>query len=191
MIPLLCALFILCIFFFIESKLRFSEEAKSWKASAADKNTTLNIRRIFGINFLCLALSFLFIYFNLFILFKDNNYAFIGSGVMLTGLAFRVAAVKTLRQYYTRTLKVSSDQKIINTGLYKYVRHPGYLGVLMVWVGAGISSDNYLALSIITVLNVSVYHFRMNAEEEMLNSAFGDEYTNYKKRTFRLIPFVY
>jgi len=110
---------------------------------------------------------------------------------MVTGLIIMIFATSTLKEYYTRTLKILSNQKIVKTGLYRFVRHPGYLGVIMMWIGAGISSDNYLILIGIMVISLPIYHYRMNSEEKMLLEAFGEEYQDYKKQTWRIIPLIY
>jgi len=82
-------------------------------------------------------------------LFNDPWLAFSGNVIMAIGLLIRVFAVLTLKEYYTRTLKIQENQKIIDVGLYKHLRHPGYLGLIMIWTGAGLSSNNYLILIIV------------------------------------------
>ena len=110
---------------------------------------------------------------------------------MIIGLITRITATHTLKQYYTRTLKIQPDQKVIDFGLYKYLRHPGYLGLIMIWTGASIASNNWLIFVFVTLSSILVYHYRMESEEQMLISAFGESYINYKKRTWRLVPWLY
>ena len=191
MLPLIFSFILIAVFFSIESRLRFGEEAKSLDAAERDKKSTSYIFKIFGINILCLLSVFIFNYFNLFKLFNNPFTAFVGIVLMLLGLFFRIYAVITLREYYTRTLKTITNQKIIAKGMYKFIRHPGYLGLILIWIGAGVSSNNYLALIIISILTISVYQFRIINEEKMLIEAFGDEYIKYKKNTWRLLPPLY
>jgi protein-S-isoprenylcysteine O-methyltransferase len=124
-------------------------------------------------------------------LFNEPWLAFSGNVIMAIGLLIRVFAVLTLKEYYTRTLKIQENQKIIDVGLYKHLRHPGYLGLIMIWTGAGLSSNNYLILIIVALLTLSAYHYRMNSEEKMLIEAFGDDYKSYMKRTWRIVPLIY
>ena len=190
-ISLIIALAILAIFFSVESSLRFGEEAKSMKTTEKDKKSTFWLGTMFGINVFILLSSFLLNHYRLFPLFHNQILTFSGTLIMLTGLFIRIMATRTLREYYTRTLKIQENQKVINTGLYRYIRHPGYLGVILIWTGAGISSDNYVGLISVLLITFSVYHYRMNSEEIMLTEAFGDDYRNYKKTTRRIIPFIY
>jgi protein-S-isoprenylcysteine O-methyltransferase Ste14 len=75
--------------------------------------------------------------------------------------------------------------------MYKYIRHPGYVGSILQWLGAGIASYNIVVLSIITITTVVVYHYRIKSEERMLIEGIGDNYKDYMKRTKKVIPGVY
>ncbi|MGA3012915.1 MAG: isoprenylcysteine carboxylmethyltransferase family protein [Bacteroidales bacterium] len=191
MIPLKIALAICFIYLMIESQLRYGKEARSLKTTERDGKSTFYLRILIEVNLLLLLSGFLLNHYKICILFNNPNQAYLGNMIMVTGLIIRVFATKTLKEYYTRTLKIQSNQKIIKTGLYKFVRHPGYLGGIMMWAGAGISSDNYLIMIGIMMISLAIYHYRMNNEEKMLLEAFGEEYQNYKERTWRIIPLIY
>jgi len=191
MIPLEIALGICFIFLMIESQLRYGKEARSLKTTEKDRKSTFYLRLLIEANFLLLLSGFLLNCYKICILFYDPTQAYWGNLIMVTGLIIRIFATSTLKEYYTRTLKILSNQKIVKTGLYRFVRHPGYLGVIMMWIGAGISSDNYLILIGIMVISLPIYHYRMNSEEKMLLEAFGEEYQDYKKQTWRIIPLIY
>lgn len=190
-IPLIIALIIIVVFFFILSFFRYGKSAKSREAGKSDKKTTSFITIAVITNILVLEAAFVLDYFKLFLLFNNPKLAYIGNFLMITGLMIRIIATRTLREYYTRTLKIQTDQELIDSGLYKFVRHPGYLGVIMVWTGAGLSANNYLVLAIVFLSTIITYHYRMTNEEKMLIDAFGDVYRDYKKRTKRLIPLIY
>jgi len=61
----------------------------------------------------------------------------------------------------------------------------------MIWIGASIASNNWLIFVFVALTSIIVYHYRMESEEQMLISAFGESYINYKKRTWRLVPWLY
>ena len=103
----------------------------------------------------------------------------------------RITATLTLKEYYTRTLRTSESQKIIKKGLYHYVRHPGYFGLIVMWLGAGLSTGNYILLALIFCQTLMVYVYRIKNEEAMLIDHFGDEYLDYKKSTKKLFPLIY
>jgi protein-S-isoprenylcysteine O-methyltransferase Ste14 len=191
MLSAIVALILIVFFFYIESSLRYGEEAKSLATTERDKKSTSYIFKVFGINIIILLAAIILNYFNICILFHNHHIALIGNVIMIMGLSFRITAVRTLREYYTRTLKTIANHKIIDSGLYKYIRHPGYLGLILFWTGAGISSNNYISATIIFVDTLAVYYYRIKSEEKMLVDAFGEDYINYKKRTWRLLPPVY
>jgi protein-S-isoprenylcysteine O-methyltransferase Ste14 len=191
MLSAIVALFLIVLFFYIESTLRYGEEAKSLAATERDNKSTSYIFKVFRFNILILLAAIIFNYFNIYNLFHNPQIALIGNIIMVLGLFFRITAVRTLREYYTRTLKTITNQKIIDSGLYKYIRHPGYLGLILFWTGAGIASNNYISMIIIFIDTLAVYFHRIRSEEKMLVDVFGEDYVNYKKRTWRLLPPIY
>jgi protein-S-isoprenylcysteine O-methyltransferase Ste14 len=110
---------------------------------------------------------------------------------MVGGLVLRVWAVRVLGAFYTRTLRTNAGQRIVAEGPYRLVRHPGYLGVLLLWLGAGLSTANWIAAATNMGFMVRAYRGRIQTEEAMLAATFGDDYARYAGRTWRLIPFVY
>jgi protein-S-isoprenylcysteine O-methyltransferase len=71
------------------------------------------------------------------------------------------------------------------------IRQPGYLGTLLVWLGAATALANWLIVSVVSIVMFRAYGKRMEAEERMLLDTFGDEYRDYMDRTRRLVPFLY
>ncbi len=191
MISLIIAFLIIIFFYSFESFLRYGDEAKNREAGQADKKSTIYLSRVFSINLLVLLSGFLLNQFTKLEIFDNHIYPYLGNLIMIIGLITRITATRTLKQYYTRTLKIQSNQKVIDFGLYKYLRHPGYLGLIMIWIGASIASNNWLIFVFVALTSIIVYHYRMESEEQMLISAFGESYINYKKRTWRLVPWLY
>jgi len=115
------------------------------------------------------------------------------AGVVLlaAGLALRAWAMTTLGRDYTRTLRTEDDQQLVDRGPYRLVRHPGYTGSLFVWVGYALGLGSWVGVAITAVLLVSVYMWRITAEEALLSRALGERYTEYQRRTKRLVPYVY
>jgi protein-S-isoprenylcysteine O-methyltransferase Ste14 len=111
--------------------------------------------------------------------------------VMLFGLGLRIWAAVTLGKYYTTTLMIAEDHKVISIGPYARVRHPGYLGEILMWLGLGVLSSNLIIVFFFTVMFVIVYLYRISVEERMLVKEFSDDYVRYQRRTRKLIPFIY
>ncbi|MEY9874843.1 protein-S-isoprenylcysteine O-methyltransferase Ste14 [Streptacidiphilus sp. MAP12-33] len=114
-----------------------------------------------------------------------------GVVVLVGGLALRAWGMRTLAGYYTRTLRTVEDQRVVQEGPYRVIRHPGYCGSLMVWIGYSLGLGSWPATVVVAALLATAYVWRIGAEERLLLSAFGPAYADYRVRTKRLIPFVY
>jgi len=78
----------------------------------------------------------------------------------------------------------------VTEGVYSVIRHPSYLGFLLAILGWMLVFRSGLGLLLLLPL-IWVLIKRMDAEEALLASAFGEEYAAYRKRTWRLIPSIY
>jgi protein-S-isoprenylcysteine O-methyltransferase Ste14 len=107
-----------------------------------------------------------------------------------TGLALRFAAVLQLGQRFSYSLLPQSEHGLMVSGLYSCVRHPAFLGLLLLTNMLGPFTGSWLgAIALATTIpNVLL---RMSQEEQELARRFGPEYCAYYARTWRLIPFVY
>lgn len=114
-----------------------------------------------------------------------------GLVLMLAGLLFRAYAIRQLGRYFVPEVAIQPGQRVIDRGLYRYLRHPSYTGTFLTVLGYGLALTNGLSLVIMLVLPGLAYYFRMNVEEAALLDAFGDEYRAYMRRTKRILPFVY
>jgi protein-S-isoprenylcysteine O-methyltransferase Ste14 len=114
-----------------------------------------------------------------------------GAAVTLAGVALRVWSVRTLGQYFTYIVKVSADQKVVETGPYRLIRHPSYTGGLLAGIGIGLSMRYGLGPVIIGGAMLASYLIRIAVEERALAEGIGEPYRAYMARTQRLIPFIW
>jgi protein-S-isoprenylcysteine O-methyltransferase len=114
-----------------------------------------------------------------------------GVAVIIAGLLLRAWGMHTLGRAYTRTLRASSDQRLVQAGPYRLIRHPGYAGSLLVWIGYALGIGNWIIAILAGALLLAAYAWRISAEETLLSSAFGTEYLQYRQHTRRLVPFLY
>ena len=106
-------------------------------------------------------------------------------------MIIRFIAIRTLGNFFTVNLAVHSDHRIIQHGLYKFIRHPSYSGLLISFIGLGLSMNNWLSLLLVVVPILLIMLHRINIEEKMLGKQFGSEYAAYRKRTWRLVPGIF
>ncbi len=114
-----------------------------------------------------------------------------GLVLLAGGLAFRTWAIRTLGRFFTAAVEVQQDQKVIQTGPFRFIRHPSYLGTVILIVGVPVLLRSYVGLVASIVLFAFAYALRISAEEKALAEELGAAYVDYQKRTWRLIPFVY
>jgi protein-S-isoprenylcysteine O-methyltransferase Ste14 len=115
----------------------------------------------------------------------------LGILLLVAGVTFRWIAIRTLGQYFTGTVLIKNDHRLISSGLYKHVRHPAYTGALVAHFGLGLSFANWFSLCFSTIPYLVAAFYRMRVEEHALEQAFGDEYLDYSKATCRLVPGLY
>jgi protein-S-isoprenylcysteine O-methyltransferase Ste14 len=120
-----------------------------------------------------------------------NTFFAIGAVLVVLGLVIRIVSIMTLRQYFTYSVAKVESHKLIETGLYKNIRHPGYLGQLLIFLGLSISLSNWLSI-LLMMLPVAIgYLYRIKVEERFMSEQLGEVYLNYQKRTKRIIPLIY
>jgi protein-S-isoprenylcysteine O-methyltransferase Ste14 len=115
----------------------------------------------------------------------------LGAALVLLGLALRLWAARTLGLFFTRSVLVRDGHRVVSTGPYRWVRHPGYAGMLVSLCGLALTLDNWLSI-VLMVLGFFVAHVpRINAEEAMLEAHLGEEYRAFARTHKRLIPGVW
>jgi protein-S-isoprenylcysteine O-methyltransferase Ste14 len=127
----------------------------------------------------------------IFPIFLNERFMLIGIAVIILGIIFRLIAIRQLGRFFTVDVTIREDHQLMQRGLYKYLRHPSYTGSLLSFAGFGLSLNNWPGLAIIFLPVLITYIFRMNIEEKVLTEQFGLQYSDYKSRTKRLIPFIY
>jgi len=175
-------------FFFTEGRIRSGEEAKSWKAGRFDQRSTLYIFIAYFVSGLALLLAWVFNRLGIGLLPAWTGW--LGLAIALFGLLFRWWANRVLGAFYTRTLKVAENQVIVRAGPYRLIRHPGYLGSILMWTGVAVSTTNWIVVLLVLAVMLVAYVYRIQTEEQMLLST-NAEYGDYRSKTWRLIPFLY
>lgn len=122
---------------------------------------------------------------------ETNLLKYVGLVLIVAGVIVRLAAIRTLGKFFTVNLAIDTEHRLIETGLYKYIRHPSYTGSLLSFLGLGLYLNNWFSLTVILVPIFSVFIYRIRIEEQLLLQQPALNYAGYIKRTKRLIPFFY
>ncbi|MGD0709965.1 MAG: isoprenylcysteine carboxylmethyltransferase family protein [Bacteroidales bacterium] len=116
---------------------------------------------------------------------------YIGLAIIVVGMILRFISIWTLGSFFTVDVTIREDHKIKKDGVYRFLRHPSYSGSLLSFIGFGISLNNWLSLIVVTILITVGLINRIRIEEKVLTDQFGADYLDYKKNTYRLIPWIY
>ncbi len=113
-------------------------------------------------------------------------------GVVLfaAGGALRIWPVFVLGRRFSGLVAIQAGHTLVTTGVYRYIRHPSYLGLLINALGWGLAFRSGLGV-LLAALLVPPLLARIHSEERLLRTQFGNEYQAYCARTSRLIPRLY
>ena len=115
---------------------------------------------------------------------------YVGISLMFLGVLVRQYAIAILGRFFSLSVQIAEDHKIVDKGPYRLVRHPSYTGVLITSIGLGLAVQSLGALLVLLLFFGISFGYRMYVEERTLLSALGQDYASYMKRTKRLIPFL-
>ena len=186
MYSILVAYLILIAYYAITESRR---KGQTFKGGAMDQTSTRFLSLAVAISIVLVIVANALNYFHLGVMVDVIGW--FGIVIMLFGITLRAWAFQTLGRFYTRTLRISEGQQVVQEGPYRHVRHPGYLGVILLWVGAGLATVNWIVAALVTLIFVMAYRYRIEVEERMLVASFGEQYAAYKEHTWRLIPLIW
>jgi protein-S-isoprenylcysteine O-methyltransferase Ste14 len=112
-----------------------------------------------------------------------------GLVLMLAGIALRWYAVWVLGASFTVDVATRPGQPVVESGPYRWIRHPSYTGGLLTLLGVLVCCCNLVSLSAL-VFALGGYAYRIRIEEQALATDLGAPYRDYMRRTKRLIPFL-
>jgi len=106
------------------------------------------------------------------------------------GFAIRTQSRRTLDKHFSPVVRILPDHKLITHGIYKHVRHPGYLGELLAYFSFPLLFHSLYGFFIMIFI-IALILYRIKIEEQALIDKFGNYYRDYKRKTKKLIPYVY
>jgi protein-S-isoprenylcysteine O-methyltransferase Ste14 len=109
--------------------------------------------------------------------------------LMIAGLALRWHSIWVLGASFTCEVSTRPGQQVVESGPYRWIRHPSYTGGLLTVLGMLLCCANYASIAAL-VFAVAGYAYRIRVEERALAAHLGSPYRDYMRRTKRLIPFL-
>ena len=125
--------------------------------------------------------------------FNELYWPLRGVGVILIlgGLALRYLARRDLGEQYSVHVATSEKHQLVTNGIYQFVRHPAYLGLLCLFLGIPLSMGSWGGLIIAVAAGIPTVIYRITVEERSLVKWFGEAYETYQQDSWRLIPHIW
>lgn len=118
--------------------------------------------------------------------------SYLGLAIVITGEIIRKLAIITAGNAFTHLIRTHHDERheLVTHGIYRFIRHPGYLGFFIWSVGTQIMLCNPLSTIGFAIVVWRFFYQRIPYEEYFLRQFFGAEYNEYARRVPSGVPFV-
>lgn len=136
--------------------------------------------------FLTAGIQFISIVFieKLFVFIHNDWLRYIGFIIASLGVVVFITAMMTMRDSWRAGVDKAQKTEMIKTGIYKYSRNPAFVGFDLFYIGLALAFSTGANL-ILACFSIIMLHFQILEEEKFLPEVFGEDYTNYKKKTGR------
>ncbi len=113
----------------------------------------------------------------------------IAVAVILVGLAVCIWARRALGANWSGSVTVKDGHELVQSGPYRWIRHPIYSGVLLMILGTGLASGQVHAL-LAFALALTALWLKSRVEERWMSAEFAERYAAYRRNSWALIPYV-
>jgi protein-S-isoprenylcysteine O-methyltransferase Ste14 len=112
------------------------------------------------------------------------------AGMVLYGAAvvLRLTAIRALGRYWSLHIEIRQQHPLIQTGPYRWVRHPAYAAFVLETTGVPLAANAWWALLVALVVYVPLLCWRIRREETALVAKLGDAYRQYQREVGMLLP---
>ena len=122
-----------------------------------------------------------------------SYYLIVLCGLLLymLGLIIRWTAILQLKKAFTVDVAINKQHDLKTDGIYSIIRHPAYLGLLLIFIGLSVSMNSVLSIIVIAIPVFLVIFYRIKVEEKVLTDEFGETYLDYSQKTRMIIPGIF
>lgn len=120
------------------------------------------------------------LYYAFFTTLTTNSLYFITFSILfIIGQCLRIMAITTLKKKWSTRVMILPDAPVITSGLFNYIRHPNYLGVVIELAALPLMASLWEVAITFSLINAIILFFRIRFEEDMLI-----KYNNYREKFF-------
>lgn len=116
--------------------------------------------------------------------------AMIGAVLVFMGAILNVYGRVSLSHNWANHIKIYAHHELVRSGLYKYVRHPLYATIILMFIGGSLVFRNLLSFGLVILIFIPFMWYRAKQEEQLLEARFKD-YTTYKREAGMFIPKIW
>jgi len=118
-------------------------------------------------------------------------FRWVGAPLILLGLYIRFEARRTLGVNFSVNVQTSDTHRLVVTGIYRLIRHPAYLGMILLQLGIPLCLGSLAGFLVALLGGLPAALYRIHVEEQALRDWFGEAYNEYARQTRKLIPGVW
>lgn len=118
-----------------------------------------------------------------------NVIRYIGLVVYLVFSWVQVWSFKTLGDNYSQEIIIKKNHELVTKGPFKIIRHPQYLCQILLDLGATAATLGYI-VGFLALIEIPIYILRASFEDKLLAKYFVEKFTDYRKKSGFMIPFV-
>lgn len=130
----------------------------------------------------CLILGVIFDIFWGGKIFSSPIFSYLGFALIIIGTIFVYSAQKSSSISKKESLENKENHFNFSKGLYKYIKHPTYLGVTIMAIGFAIVINSPMSVFLSTLAYFIIRFIFVKKEEKLLELKFGQDYLNYKNK---------
>lgn len=124
------------------------------------------------------------------LIFGDEGVRWSGIAIYVVGGVLRLWPVFVLGRRFSGLVAIQPQHELVTSGIYRFVRNPSYLGMLLASLGWALVFRSWLGV-LLAVLVLVPLVARIRSEERLLAEHFGEQYASYRRKTWRLVPGIY
>jgi len=124
------------------------------------------------------------------LVFGGEGLRWLGVVLYAAGGVLRLVPIFALGKRFSGLAAIQPGHRLKTDGVFAVVRNPSYLGLLALSFGWALAFRSLIGVTIAALFFIPL-HARMNAEERLLAEQFGADYEAYRRRTWRLVPWIY
>ncbi len=114
----------------------------------------------------------------------------LGVLALLSGGLLRRHCFRVLGTFFTGAVTIQPGHRVVESGAYRWIRHPAYSAALLIVLGIALSLGNWLGVVVSSTIAFAAYSYRARVEERALLSALGEPYARFLAARKRFVPFV-